>query len=252
MAVEANRTILVVDTRAGTQPKGALFRVDPLSGARTVLSDFGSGANPGQSPVGVAVEANGTILVVNVRGDMGVKGTLFRVDPLSGARTVLSDFGSGANPGQSPFGVAVEANGTILVADITYTRTAKGALFRVDPMSGARAVLSDFGAGANPGVNPSGVAVEANGTILVVDGSAGTDSKGALFRVDPISGARTVLSDFGVGADPWGVAVVPAKRENLPLVRHFFLAGGRSLLPVPLLPVPVFLVFGATFRRHSH
>ena len=34
---------------------GALFRVDPVSGARTVLSDFGSGVNQGIFPNGVAV-----------------------------------------------------------------------------------------------------------------------------------------------------------------------------------------------------
>ena len=35
------------------------------------------------------------------------------------------------------------------------------------------------------------------GDILVVDPSAGTGGNGALFRVDPVSGERTVLSDFG-------------------------------------------------------
>jgi hypothetical protein len=51
------------------------------------------------------------------------------------------------------------------------------------------------------------------GDILVIDPGAGTGGLGALFRVDPITGARTLLSDFGVGANqgvfPWGVAVYP-------------------------------------------
>ncbi|MGH8576622.1 MAG: hypothetical protein ACREXJ_06850 [Gammaproteobacteria bacterium] len=94
--------VLVIDATAGTNSQGALFVVDPATGARTLLSDFGSGANPGAEPVGVAVESNGTLLVVDADAGTGSLGALFRVDPLSGARTLLSDFGSGANEGVDP------------------------------------------------------------------------------------------------------------------------------------------------------
>jgi hypothetical protein len=97
----------VIDLSAGTGGKGALFRVDPVSGARTVLSDFGSGPNQGHTPFDIAVESNSQILVIDPDAGTGGKGALFRVDPVSGARTVLSDFGSGPNQGDSPFGVAV-------------------------------------------------------------------------------------------------------------------------------------------------
>ena len=45
----------VIDLDAGTGGKGALFTVDPVSGARTLLSDFGAGPNLGLNPYGVAV-----------------------------------------------------------------------------------------------------------------------------------------------------------------------------------------------------
>ncbi len=45
----------VIDYNAGTGANGALFRVDPVTGARTLLSDFGSGAPFGVNPNGVAV-----------------------------------------------------------------------------------------------------------------------------------------------------------------------------------------------------
>ena len=47
--------ILVIDESAGTGGHGALFRVDPSTGARVLLSDFGVGPNQGLSPHGVAV-----------------------------------------------------------------------------------------------------------------------------------------------------------------------------------------------------
>ena len=126
-------------------------------------------------------------------------------------RTLVSDFGAGPNQGLDPFGVAVEASGTLVVIDVNAGTSARGALFRVDPVSGARTLVSDFGAGANQGFDPFDVAVEANGTLLVVDVTAGAGTLGALFRLDPITGARTLLSDFGVGpmkamihrASPW-------------------------------------------------
>ena len=149
----------VIDAEAGTGFRGALFRVAQMSGARTVLSDFGAGANQGFDPDGVAVETNGQILVIDGNAGTGGRGALFRVDPVSGVRTMLSDFGAGANQGVDPYGVAVETNGQILVIDANAGTGMLGALFRVDPVSGARTVLSDFGAGANQGVYPYGVAV---------------------------------------------------------------------------------------------
>jgi hypothetical protein len=55
------------------------------------------------------------------------------------------------------------------------------------------------------------------GDILVVDVEAGTGGLGALFRVDPGTGMRSLLSGFGdpahgpTGHDPIGVAVVPTR-----------------------------------------
>ncbi len=122
-------------------------------------------------------------------------GKLFRVDPAKGARTVVSDFADEAQgpQGVDPFGLAVEASGPVVITDPNAGTESKGALFRVDPPTGTRSLFSDFGdpgQGAE-GMNPFGVAVEPKSSILVTDPGAGTDAKGALFRLDPKSGART-------------------------------------------------------------
>jgi len=100
VAALSNGSILVMDLAAGTGAKGALFSVNPSTGARTIVSDFGSGANPGAgAELGVAIDASGNILVMDFfAGTLG-KGALFSVNPSTGARTIVSDFGSGANPG---------------------------------------------------------------------------------------------------------------------------------------------------------
>jgi hypothetical protein len=83
-------------------------------------------------------------------------------------------------------------------------------------VNGARTLLSDFG---NPmqgptstTTQPHGVALGAAGEILVVTRNGGTSSRGVLFGVNPTTGVRTVLSDFGnimqgpLGVNPYGVA----------------------------------------------
>ncbi|MGH8532559.1 MAG: hypothetical protein ACREV1_07480, partial [Gammaproteobacteria bacterium] len=117
----------------------------------------------------------GKILVVQLgNAEMGGDGKLFRVDAANGARSVLSDFANTAQgaEGVDPFGVEVEPTGHILV---TVGTESKGALFRVDPKSGARTLLSDFANTAQGavGANPAGVAVEPSGHIVVTDPSSG-------------------------------------------------------------------------------
>jgi cysteine-rich repeat protein len=219
--------ILVADFEAGAGGAGLLFRVNPSTGVRTVLSDFGNGAQGpmGQSPFGVAVVDVDTVLVVDSQG-VGGAGALFVVNGTTGARTLLSNF---ADPSQGPLGVdpvgvALGAGG-ILVTDIDGGTNLNGALLRIHPLTGVRALLSDFGDPAQGplGKTPTGVARGPGGIILVMDPDGGTDvpndgkngGNGALFVVDPITGARTMLSDFGnptqgpTGSKPAGVAQGP-------------------------------------------
>ncbi len=123
---------------------------------------------------------------------------------------------------QAPTAAAALPAGTPLVIDPNAGTGFAGALFTVDPASGNRTLLSDFGNIAQGllGLDPFGVALAANGDILVIDPSAGTGSRGALFTVDPASGNRTLLSDFSAGAQgplgesPFGVAVVPPDADG--------------------------------------
>lgn len=95
-------------------------------------------------------------------------------------------------------------------------------------MTGKRDIITDFNDLKQGRLRamPLGVAIEATGKILVVDGNAGTPfvkagvvevpEPGALFRVDPVTHKRAVISDFGVffqgdvgfvGKDPDGMTL---------------------------------------------
>jgi sugar lactone lactonase YvrE len=225
VTVDEDGQILVVNGNGGTGNRAVLVRVDPGTGARTVVSDFGNSAQGslGVEPRGVAVDANGQIFVIDAQAGTSGLGELVRVDPKTGARTPVSNFGAGTPPGSNPVAVAVESSGQVLVADEGHpSTTPRGLLFRVDPQTGTRTVLSDLNTGANTGQEPAGIAVEADGRILVVDKHAGALNRGMLFRVDPRSGDRELLSDFGAGenagGDPLAVAVVPPQHGTLVVV----------------------------------
>ena len=212
---------LVIDPGAGTGAHGALFSVDPSTGNRTIVSDFGNAAEgpTGTFPVGVQAGGNaGTVVVIDRDAGTGGLGALFLVVLPQGnspsSRTLLSDFGNPAQGplGVNPAGVSGDSSG-YLVVDPDAGTNGKGGLFVVDATTGARTLLSDFGnAGQGPlGDSPTGVEGSV-AAMVVIDPGAGTGGQGALFGVDPTTGERTLLSDFGnasqgpTGSSPTGVS----------------------------------------------
>lgn len=203
----ADGTILVTDS--GTFER--IIAIDPMTGDRTVISDDATGSGPGFSvPAGIAINDMGTIFVADASQD------LFSVDALTGNRTKLSnDFiGSGPEFGTIS-GLTIDANGNILVADTSYP-----GIFSVDPQTGDRTVVSGYlysgnlisgeiGTGS-PFNNPTDLAIDANGNILVTDPGLGSDR---VISVNPITGDRTIVSsNAGVGTgqsfgNPTGIAI---------------------------------------------
>lgn len=177
---------------------GFIFAVDAVTGQRSVVSNF---ADPSQGPVGfptsIALESGGGLLAF-----AGLQRLLLRIDPTTGDRTLLSDF---SDPGLGPTtvspGLIASRTDTFLwVTDLDAGTNEAGALIRVDPATGQRVLVSDFGdLTQGPGTaDVGGVAVQTDGQILVLGSDYQIDNpvSGRLFRVDPVTGDRIVLHDF--------------------------------------------------------
>ncbi|MBI3329126.1 MAG: hypothetical protein HYZ81_20780, partial [Nitrospinae bacterium] len=199
IAVEADGSLVVTDT--GLR---AVVRIHPVSGARNVVSgiDFGAGPLIGSGPpfgflAGIAVEATSTLVVTDID-----PGSVVRVDPLSGTRSLVSAASIGGGPPlDNPVGIAIEAAGSLVVADAS-----RQAVLRIHQVSGTRSVVSgrDPATGALIGSGPPfgfpfGIAVEAAGTLVVTE-----PGRAVVVRVDPVSGARRVVS----GLDPASGALI--------------------------------------------
>jgi hypothetical protein len=234
----SDRTLLALDPFGGTNQDGALFAVDPSTGQRRILSDFGNpkqGLPLGVTPRGIVASPglfglDTAIYVVDNNAGTGGHGLLTKIDPKTGNRSVLSDFGNSAQGqlGNNPASIAIAPPGMfgespmLVVLDTSSGTSRAGVLFLVD-LSGNRTAFSDLGSldqGPVRGVAPQRVAVFPGGqgqaaAIYVTDNSVGNgwassggfSSGGGLFRIDPSSGNRTLLSAFdnpakGPGDDP--------------------------------------------------
>jgi hypothetical protein len=196
IAIETDGTILVADEEVRF-----LIAVDPVTGDRSQRNV--DGGTPIRAPKAVAIAPDGGIFVLD-----GFFSFIHFVDPISGATELLSTNFLG-----SVEGIAVSLGGNLLVT----RRTQPQAVLRFESDRSISVVSQSAANGADPNdfVNPWGIAVEETGDILV-----GDISRHTLFRVDPVTGERSIVSGcvlFGtceelVGDGPLigirGVAVV--------------------------------------------
>lgn len=176
IAVAGDGTLIVIGG-----PRDQLLRIDPVTGDR---SFFAGGFN---SPVSVAVEADGSVLVADI-----AFATIYRLDRNGDNLQVVSGLTVGSGrPFGLPRDIALGADGTIYVVDSEPNRLG---VFAVDPVTGDREVVSSARLGVGDGErfrNPIALLVEPGGSLIVADE---TDTLGGLFRVDPVTGDRFLFS----------------------------------------------------------
>ncbi len=175
---------------------GMVLRIDKPSGTRTLVSDNHSpvGGPDFQSPTGITFDAAGSLLVAE-SFELDINGietpAVIRVNPYTGVRTLVSSNAApvGGPDLKAPYGIAVEADGSILIADPVAFASGNGGLIRVNPVTGVRTTLSRNQApvGGQSFANPTDVDVAANGDIYVLDSTG-------VIRVDPVTGGRTLVS----------------------------------------------------------
>jgi PKD domain len=214
-------SLYVVDmgefAEAGTPAAdGRIIRVDPVSGAQTLVAQGGELVDPS----GIAVAGDGTLYVVeNVGVGPARDPAVVRIDPGTGAQSVVTRGGNLCYP----FGVAVEPGVGLLVTDfgdlVTGGQTQIdcephdfGAVYRVNPGTGVQSALS-FNQVPSPGNmlrGVFGVAVEAAGKVLVVNQ---TGAQAAVAAINPVNGEQSAVTPNSSPGDafelPQRVAVAP-------------------------------------------
>ena len=149
-------------------------------------------------PVAVTRELNGNYLVLE---DDVLEDRIVRVDS-NGVKTTVSHF---PEPVEL-VGIVVQADGEILVTDRENDQ-----LVGVDPGTGVQTVVDDAEGTADQFlVNPAGLALDINGTVLVAIGGDTTTNPaipGGVIRVNPFTGSAFVVSVDPLFGKPVGVAL---------------------------------------------
>jgi sugar lactone lactonase YvrE len=193
IAIDADGTFVVAETDETGVRNPSVIRVDPKTGVRTLISDntTPAGGPDFSEPQGIAIEADGSILVSDLSAFPAGNGGVIRVDPATGARTSLSHNGApaGGPKVETPWDIAVAPGGDIYVIDNG------DKLVRVDPVTGARTLVSKNTSptGGPDFVWPWGLTFAPNGDVLVSDKQAFGGS-GGIIRVDPVTGTRSTVS----------------------------------------------------------
>ncbi|MEK6277226.1 MAG: hypothetical protein AABM29_04350 [Actinomycetota bacterium] len=235
VALEAQGTLLVADS-SGPPPSttGAVIRVDPDTGQQSLVSDNAvSGLDLFEDPQGIVVTRAGEAYVSDASAD-GDTGAVIKVELTTGQQSlVAANSLSAVDFFDNPAGIAREANGKLVVADLDSPpgATDDGAVVGVDPETRVQTLVSDNVLSTlDLFYNPAGVAVEADKDLLVTNVGADLPGTGVL-HVDRSTGQQFPLSLGGDFVQPWGI-VLDAERRALVADQQAFPDAGGGVIKV--------------------
>jgi len=182
-----NQQLYVTDIQAyGT---GAIFRVDPNNGKQSLVTKGGLIDGPN-----ALVFLDGFLYVANLGDSSGKVHDIVQVDPNTGAQKLISDGSSGGF--SVPTGMTAATGHNIYVVDEpgNVQGSDPGAIWLVNLDSGKQTRLVHGGLLDHP----QDIAVEPNGDLIVGNtGSAANGYAGSVIRINPQTGAQTLVSSFG-------------------------------------------------------
>ena len=181
----------------------------PTTSAATtykVLHTFARGADGAVANAGVVLW-NGLLYGTTAFGGTFDAGTVYSVNPSTGAEHVLHSFGSGSDGGV-PYCSLLVVNDQLYGTTFSGGAHRKGTVYTLDPDTGAERVVFSFN-GAD-GMNPLAALIYANGVLYGTTGFGGAYGKnpatlaGVVFSLT-LAGKETVLHSFaGSSADGAG------------------------------------------------
>jgi len=163
----------------GTYNAGTLFKIDP-NGHISVIYAFAGGSD-GNVPLGaLARDAVGNVYGATQDGGVYGYGTVFRVNVLSGAETVLHSFT--ATEGSDPMaGVVIDSAGNLFGTTFYGGGLGFGSIFMLDA-NGVYTKLHDF---AKPpdGNSPWGLIIDRAGNLLGTTETGGRSRGGTVYKL---------------------------------------------------------------------
>ena len=190
----------------GTTQGGAVYKIDHLTGAETIIYNFML-LPDGQSPLATLFrDTDGNLYgTTNLGGAYCLLGcgTIFKVDS-NGDETVLYSFTGGSDGSQPVGGVIRDSEGN-LYGTTSEGGLGEGTVFKLDP-SGTLTTLHSFGQFSPDGSQPTAALVrDRTGNLYGTTQFGGDYGYGTVFKLSP-DGRFSLLHSFSFGTDggaPW-------------------------------------------------
>src|SRR6185437_4251066 len=138
-------------TRVCASNYGAVVKINPTSGAETLLHAFkGSVYADGEYPYDTLLLGPGNNLYgTTQKGGASGYGTVFRVNSSKGTETVLHVFAGGTGDGSYPYGGLIQASdGNLYGTTQQGGASGSGTVFRINPTTGATSIVYSFEGGS--------------------------------------------------------------------------------------------------------
>lgn len=195
--INVGGTLYGTSRSGGLYNNGTVFKVDPRTGAESVVYAF-TGGSDGSSPKAAMISVGDMLYSTTGGGGAYGHGTVFRIDPRTSAENVVYSF-TGGGDGGTPFGALIN------LGDMLYGTTASGGagngtVFKVNPSSGAASVVHVF-AGGSVGGSPNPGLINVGGMLYGTTQLGGAYTAGTVFEVNPSTGADGLVYSFKAGRD---------------------------------------------------
>lgn len=181
---------------------GSIFAIKPATDSTRFLHMF-TGGTDGWAPETTLVNIAG---VVYGETSGGV-GTLFKVDPVSGAVTTLYTFAAKPNDGFGPTSPLLNIDGILYgvtgSGGTAANGTENGIVYSFNPTTSIETVLYTFqgsNGGGTDGATPYGPLANVGGLIYGTTYGGGVTG-GTVYTVNPASGEETIVHTFGGKGD---------------------------------------------------
>src|SRR5262249_19883169 len=139
-------------TAGGSTNGGTVFSLNRTRGAETVVYSFQRDSVDGNTPYSGLIDVGGTLYGTTIYGGANGTATVFKLNPATGAETVLYSSGGGTD-GFEPYGNLVNVKNTLYGTTVDGGADDYGTVFKLTAKTGAETVLPSFTAGTD-GYNP--------------------------------------------------------------------------------------------------
>ncbi|HEX4078162.1 MAG TPA: choice-of-anchor tandem repeat GloVer-containing protein [Rhizomicrobium sp.] len=191
----------------GTKGNGAVFAIDLVTGAETVLYSFCEQqyCRDGGLPQAGLIDVNGALYGTTNAGGEYNYGTVFSLDPATKTENVLYSFCSkrSCQDGEIPQSALLDVRGKLYGTTISGGAQFAGTVFAIDPSSRTEAVVYSFCGEQNcdDGLIPDDALITLGNRLYGTTNGGGLYNQGTIFSLDIATGKEKVLYSFQGGND---------------------------------------------------